>query len=288
MTETTIKQMNPKIFQTLTKLFPNDFQWIDDLEITPELMDTFYIFHSGDKFLLSKFVPILDNNETYMYEYIRALFYSKWNRYWETLVIDYIPNEDIKTEYKNERNLRDYTSENNSADSVISQKDKLINDTFNNVKDNEIYQEIAKNNSDNLKSSVNKQSDSVDNMNGYFGFNSTMPVPQQTQSDNNLSVTNNDDYSKETENNNVIRDNNASQKSQTTSTQDSENITTNGNNEKRYRDYTKWNKDVSLRTGLSGNNTNQELIIQELELRKTLFLDIVMDDIDSAIALSCY
>lgn len=50
----------------------------------------------------------------------------------------------------------------------------------------------------------------------------------------------------------------------------------------------KWNKDISLRTGLSGNNTNQELIIQELELRKTLFLDIVMDDIDSAIALSCY
>lgn len=280
--------MKPKIFQTLTKLYPNDFLWIEDLEITPELMDTFYIFHSGDKFLACKFVPILENNDTDLYEYIRALFYRKWNRYWETLVIDYIPNEDIKTEYNNERNLRDYTLENNSADSVTEQKDKLLNDTFNKSKDNEMYQEVTKNNTDNLRTSVNKQSDSVDNMDGYFGFNSTMPVPQQTQSNNNLSTTNNDDYSKEIENNNIIRDDNISQNSQITSTQNSENITTNGNNEKRYRDYTKWNKDISLRTGLSGNNTNQELIIQELELRKTLFLDIVMDDIDSAIALSCY
>lgn len=280
--------MSPKIFQTLTKLYPNDFPWIEDLEITPELMDTFYIFHSGDKFLACKFVSILENNDADLYEYIRALFYRKWNRYWETLVIDYIPNEDIKTEYKNERNLRDYTLENNSADSVMEQKDKLLNDTFNKSKDNEMYQEVTKNNTDNLRTSVNKQSDSVDNMDGYFGFNSTMPVPQQTQSNNNLSITNNDDYSKETENNNIIKDNNTQQNTQITSTQNSENITTNGNNEKRYRDYTKWNKDISLRTGLSGNNTNQELIMQELELRKTLFLDIVMDDIDSAIALSCY
>lgn len=280
--------MSPKIFQTLTKLYPNDFPWIEDLEITPELMDAFYIFHSGDKFLACKFVPILENNDEQLYEYIRALFYRKWNRYWETLVIDYIPNEDIKAEYKNERNLRDYTSENNLVDSVTEQRDKLLNDTFNKSKDNEMSQETTKNRTDNLKTSVNKQSDSVDNMDGYFGFNSTMPVPQQTQSNNNLSITNNDDYSKETENNNIIRDNNANQNSQITSTQNSENITTNGNNEKRYRDYTKWNKDISLRTGLSGKNTNQELIIQELELRKTLFLDIVMDDIDSAIALSCY
>lgn len=280
--------MKPKIFQTLTKLYPNDFPWIEDLEITPELMDTFYIFHSGEKFLACKFVPILENNDEQLYEYIRALFYRKWNRYWETLVIDYIPNEDIKTEYKNERNIRDYTLENNSADSVTEQKDKLLNDTFNKSKDNELYQEVTKNNTDNLRTSVNKQSDSVDNMDGYFGFNSTTPVPQQTQSNNNLSITNNDDYSKETENNNLIRDNNVNQNSQITSTQNSENITTNGNNEKRYRDYTKWNKDISLRNGLSGKNTNQELIIQELELRKTLFLDIVMDDIDSAIALSCY
>ena len=280
--------MKPKIFQTLTKLYPNDFPWIEDLEITPELMDTFYIFHSGDKFLACKFVSILENNDEQLYEYIRALFYRKWNRYWETLVIDYIPNEDIKTEYKNERNLRDYTFENNSADSITEQRDKLLNDTLNKSKDNEMSQETTKNRTDNLRTAVNKQSDSVDNMDGYFGFNSTMPVPQQTQSNNNLSITNNDDYSKETENSNIIRDNNANQNSQITSTQNSENITTNGNNEKRYRDYTKWNKDISLRNGLSGNNTNQELIIQELELRKTLFLDIVMDDIDSAIALSCY
>ena len=280
--------MKPKIFQTLTKLYPTDFPWIEDLEITPELMDTFYIFHSGDKFLACKFVSILENNDEQLYEYIRALFYRKWNRYWETLVIDYIPNEDIKTEYKNERNLRDYTLENNSADSITEQRDKLLNDTLNKSKDNEMSQETTKNRTDNLRTAVNKQSDSVDNMDGYFGFNSTMPVPQQTQSNNNLSITNNDDYSKETENSNIIRDNNANQNSQITSTQNSENITTNGNNEKRYRDYTKWNKDISLRNGLSGNNTNQELIIQELELRKTLFLDIVMDDIDSAIALSCY
>lgn len=280
--------MKPKIFQTLTELYPNDFPWIEDLEITPELMDTFYIFHSGDKFLACKFVPILENNDAYLYEYIRALFYRKWNRYWETLVIDYIPNEDIKIEYKNERNLRDFTSENNSADSVTAQKDKLLNDTMNKIKNDEMYQEITKNNLDNLKTSVNKQSDSVDNMNGYFGFNSTMPVPRETQSDNNLSITNNDDYSKEIENNNVIRDTDTVQDSHITSTQNSENITTNDNKEKRYRDYTKWNKDISLRKGLNGKNTNQELIIQELELRKTLFLDIVMDDIDSAIALSCY
>lgn len=224
--------MSPKIFQTLTKLYPNDFPWIEDLEITPELMDTFYIFHSGDKFLACKFVSLLENNDVDLYEYIRALFYRKWNRYWETLVIDYIPNEDIKTEYKNERNLRDYTLENNSADSVTEQKDKLLNDTFNKSKDNEMYQEVTKNNTDNLRTSVNKQSDSVDNMDGYFGFNSTVPVPQQTQSNNNLSTTNNDDYSKETENNNIIRDDNISQNSQITSTQNSENIITNGNNEK--------------------------------------------------------
>lgn len=280
--------MKPKIFQTLTKMYPNDFPWIEDLEITPELMDMFYIFHSGDKFLASKFVPILENNDEYLYEYIKALFYLKWNRYWDTLVIDYIPNEDIKIEYRNERNLRDFTSENNSADSVTAQKDKLLNDTMNKIKNDEMYQEITKNNLDNLKTSVNKQSDSVDNMNSYFGFNSTMPVPRETQSDNNLSITNNDDYSKEIENNNVIRDTDTTQDSHITSTQNSENITTNDNKEKRYRDYTKWNKDISLRKGLNGNNTNQELIIQELELRKTLFLDIVMDDIDSAIALSCY
>ena len=54
-----------------------------------------------------------------------------------------------------------------------------------------------------------------------------------------------------------------------------------------FKDTTKSNKTEVNIHGLD-KDTNQNLINQELELRKTLFLDVVFNDIDSFLTIPCY
>lgn len=250
--------------------------------------DNLYKIHSGEKWLSFK-ISKIEESETWSLNrrYISDMFGRKWAKYWDTLNLDYIPNDNFRLEKDEVYHARDSDNivEKNSKDTVDAFKRRY--DSIENLKNkaNTDTTTLERNSSSSLNDeSTDNASSSAEQI---YGFNSndgtdsnrtdgrdiTKVVTNNTNQDNNNNNTNTNEK--------VIED-----KSKNDSEHENRNLSENERNNK-FKDSTRSNKKESDSHGLD-KASNQELLTEELELRRVLFLDIVFNDLDSFITIPCY
>lgn len=316
---TDISDNNYNIFKSMYTHFLTLIPW--DTSITWEQVSTMYYYHSGLKrihFPMAK--DISDGRTQFVSFTILTMLSPKWKKEYEALNLDYDPIENVNmdrditsdTERDNKKNTynRDTLDESvnhneredikTSSDNTSSFNEKS-NSNSNNSNNSKSVETVSSN--DNTISVSNSEQNSLSD-NNIYGFNSA----EASNSDDAVDVSS--ENSKNTEHNitDSKTDNNSSENN-TSSSYDSKNsVQVEKENEyefkaKNYKDdrnYTKLNDEentekdlskahhVSNYHGLDGKYTPQQMIEEELNLRKKIFFDMVFDDIDRLITIPCY
>lgn len=282
---------NP-IFEYLYNYSPAEFQWIRELwSQSPNYLtvgDYLYKIHSGDKWLSHRIIKI-ENSDNWKInrDYIYSMFARKWKTYWDTLNLEYIPNDNYRIERDEIYHARD-------SDNII---EKNAKDTIDDTKRNYESVENSKNkkntdsqmNEKNFNSSINNEevNNASSSAEQIYGFNSSNGTDSNRTDDRDITKTLTD-YTNNEDNksNSNTNENYSENKNKNDSERESKNVKENEHST-TFKDTTKSNKTEVNIHGLD-KDTNQNLINQELELRKTLFLDVVFNDIDSFLTIPCY
>lgn len=316
---TDITDTSSNIFKSMYTNFINMIPW--DTSITWEQMSTMYYYHSGLKrihFPMAK--DISEGRIQYVSFTILTMLSPKWKKEYEVLNLDYDPIENVnmdrditsdterdskKTIYN--KDILDESVNHNEREDIKSSSDNQtsFNEKTNsnsNINNNSKSIETVSSN-DNTISVSNSEQNSLSDENIY-GFNSS------SASNSNDTVDVSSENSKNTEHNITdSKTDNSSSENNTSSSYDSKNSTQvekeheyefKAKNYKDDRNYTKLNDEqntekdqgrahhVSNYHGLDGKYTPQQMIEEELNLRKKIFFDMVFDDIDRLITIPCY
>lgn len=265
------------IFSSLYESDRTLFSWMKSLYgDTISLANEHYKIHSGEKLLSYRISKLFENDKSStVITYISYMFGRKWERYWTTLELNYAPNENIRwTETgSNDTHGTDIKIEKNNNNKYFdTTENKTINkDTSNVSKDynQSSYKDIDSN--DEASSSAE----------AIYGFNSSSGVDSNRIDDRNLSTKTTDGTSNE-ENKSVSSNNENSKEKNLINSQEQLSESRNLN-----RELDRESSNSRKRNGID-KTSNQQLLTEELELRKNLFLDIVFNDIDSFITIPCY
>lgn len=265
------------IFSSLYESDRTLFSWMKSLYgDTISLANEHYKIHSGEKWLSYRISKLFENDKSStVITYISYMFGRKWERYWTTLELNYAPNENIRwTETgSNDTHGTDTKIEKNSNNKYFdTTENKTINkDTSNVSKDynQSSYKDIDSN--DEASSSAE----------AIYGFNSSSGVDSNRTDDRNVSTKTTDGTSNE-ENKSVSSNNENSKEKNLINSQEQLHENRNLN-----RELDRESSNSRKRNGID-KVSNQQLLTEELELRKNLFLDIVFNDIDSFITIPCY
>ncbi len=265
------------IFSSLYESDRTLFSWMKSLYgDTISLANEHYKIHSGEKWLSYRISKLFENDKSStVITYISYMFGRKWERYWTTLELNYAPNENIRwTETgSNDTHGTDTKIEKNNNNKYFdTTENKTINkDTSNVSKDynQSSYKDIDSN--DEASSSAE----------AIYGFNSSSGVDSNRIDDRNLSTKTTDGTSNE-ENKSVSSNNENSKEKNLINSQEQLSESRNLN-----RELDRESSNSRKRNGID-KTSNQQLLTEELELRKNLFLDIVFNDIDSFITIPCY
>lgn len=270
--------------------FDNDmFQWIKILYgNNKSTCDIHYKIHSGSKWLsygISRLYS--DQKSNIVTSYIANMFGRKWSKYWDVLIEDYIPNENHRMETQDdsyEINTEFIKSIKNNVDEYKNDKNVFHNEGS---KENRVKNSDSRNEENNNSLSYEKEENSSSSADQIYAFNSI----NGSDSDRTDNISNNRNNSSNTENNtSETYSSNREDSDYNREINRSENETnTVSKNENESKDSKEDNskKNTTNKRGLY-NISNQELLEQELEFRKTLFLDIVFNDMDSFITIPCY
>lgn len=253
-----------------------------------ELLDL-YKFHSGLKILSYPITKCVnDNNLVLICKYINSMYSNKWKNVGENLfdteyerLSNYYVDEDIKHEtrdndsrFTNKKNLNDKKYKSNEAE----EKNRKTQDNTYNFENN-----TTKDNNFTADKSFNNES----SLDAIYGFNSSDPVPTDTNN------TSNNDTNQRQENNTSttsnINNTNIDKKDFESSNLRQENIEIENDytDEKETIDKIGKENTKSNKGGYIGK-TPSELLLTELEYRKNLFLDIIFDDIDRVLTILVY
>lgn len=265
------------IFSSLYESDRTLFSWMKSLYgDTISLANEHYKIHSGEKWLSYRISKLFENDKSStVITYISYMFGRKWERYWTTLELNYAPNENIRwteTGSKDTHGTDIKIEKNNNNKYFDTTENKTINkDTSNVSKDynQSSYKDIDSN--DEASSSAE----------AIYGFNSSSGVDSNRIDDRNLSTKTTDGTSNE-ENKSVSSNNENSKEKNLINSQEQLSESRNLN-----RELDRESSNSRKRNGID-KTSNQQLLTEELELRKNLFLDIVFNDIDSFITIPCY
>ena len=293
-----LKQFIYKPFNPITVLYNikgNELPWKD--AHTRSEVETSYIHHSSraratDDTLITLMedtdeeVSTVDFGASLGY-YIWDMFHYKWKRIWDALGADYDPikdtayleiskyNAENKTidNKKKENNRRDDEKVNDRSKNI--ERDKSTNATKTKDKDDSFYVEKTKTDNNAVTDDNIYGFNSADSSNSALSTSGVNEKSETSRNDLNNKVS----ESIEQDESKSEADRNRDYKKDFTSI---DNVKENNINQEFLNDTT--DKNI---TGLK-NHTSQELIEEELELRKKTFFDMVFDDIDSVICLSIY
>lgn len=307
------------IFKSMYVNFINLIPW--DTSVTWDQLSAMYYYHSGLKYIHFPIAnDIVNGNIKNVSLNILSILSPKWKKDYEVLNLNYDPIENVNnyrdirtdTERDNKKNMynRDSYDESinhseredikTSYDNTSSYNEKANSNINNSDKSESI--EVVSSNDNSISISNSEQNNFSDD--NIYGFNSSI----SSNSTDTIDI--NSENSKNTEHNITdSKTNNNSSKNNTSSSYDDKNsIQVEKQNEyefkaKNYKDdknYTKLNDEentekdlskahhVSEYHGLDGKYTPQQMIEEELNLRKKIFFDMVFDDIDRLITIPCY
>lgn len=227
-----------------------------------DILDYTYRARSGLKILHFPFIhDIFENSDaSNIAKTLWKMFGEKWKRLYDAIDANYNPLENEKYTINHE----EQTTETKSKTS------DHVRDITNDTKINESGSENVSNDT----SSISNENERNHNEDYYFGFNSADGVNTNTNANNNTTDT--DTVSRGNQDSNY-----ESRTTRDVDIKDNLNKTEGENNEiiNEYSD----NK-----SGNNGRKTFQELLNEEIEVRKNLFYEIVFTDIDSVLTIPVY
>lgn len=308
-----------KIFHSLYKMYSAVLPWNQHpilKDLTPELLDVMYRYHSGLKTIHYPIASDIEKYDSadYAAYYIYSMLASNWKKDFEVLFadFDFLDNVDIATD--EEKIGEDFhifdTDENDSY--------KLVNNDTKNTKDNIISDSNTKfksetlNNEHNVESGVssseNKREDNSYTDDSIFTFNAPIKSIETSEGIKNIELPTNDSQSMVSNNgvdSSIKSDNTETEKNNITNVDNitSDESSTNSNsNEVRNISETKENtvvkhtKDSNSNKennnihnkGRNGRFTPQKMSIEQLDLNKNIFFERVFNSIDKLICIPCY
>ncbi|MBO5424434.1 MAG: hypothetical protein J6A25_02875 [Lachnospiraceae bacterium] len=237
--------------------------WFNDLTL-----DMLYKNHSRNK-LLNTYITdeILSESDTdsflvlaqYLGEIVLA-YIPKWDRIWIAMNETYNPLDNEKYKIIREELITDKKNKKTEHENIIDVK----------VEHNEADTENVDNNS----SSVSTEKERTNNNDYFYGFNSENGVGTSGTENNN--ITDNDSNTRTKQDRQYV-----SKSDRDSLTKDNLDKTEDENNERNI-------ESMDTHSGNNGRNTFQDLLNQELEVRKNLFYEIVFTDIDSVLTIPVY
>lgn len=247
-----------------------------------------YKIHSSEKWLSYRISKLFENDKSQtVISYISYMFGRKWTRYWDTLELNYTPNENVKISENDSHNLEDVDTRKEDRSEASTNENKRNFDTTEDKTHNKDTSNVSKDSSQSSSKNVDTTDDASSSAEAIYGFNSVEGVDSNRTDDRNISKSTTDNTS--SDNSSTVSSNteNLKEKNSTNSQERVDGKTTNTENKTISRELNRDSSTSKKRNGLDGSS-NQQLLTEELELRKTLFLDIVFNDIDSFITIPCY
>ena len=253
------------------------FGWIKSLYGNDKSLATeHYKIHSGEKWLSYRISKLFENDKSStVISYISNMFGRKWERYWNTLGLNYVPNENIRwTE------TGSYDTHGTDTRREDNNNNKYF-DTTENRTTNKDVSNVSKDYNQSSSKDIDSNDEASSSAEAIYGFNSSSGVDSNRTDDRNVSTKTTDSTSNE-ENKSVSSNNENSKESNLTNSQEQSRESKNVN-----RELDRETSNTRKRNGID-KMSNQQLVTEELELRKNLFLDVVFNDIDSFITIPCY
>lgn len=256
----------------------------DNIDIATE----HYKIHSGEKWLTYRISKFFENDKSStVVSYISYMFGRKWDRYWDTLELSYNPNDNVRINENGSHNLQDVDKRKEDKLEETVDKNNRNFDTTEDKTHNKDTSNVSKDSSQSSSKNVDTTDDASSSAEEIYGFNSTAGVDSNRTDDRSVSKNTTDNTS--SDNSSTVSSNteNFKEKNSTNSQENTTGSSVRSENNDINRTLDRESSTSKKRTGLEGSS-NQQLITEELELRKTLFLDIVFNDIDSFITIPCY
>lgn len=290
------------------KLLQDKFVWLTDENVITLNM-SYYYGHSGSKEITPLYDNLLENYSkenalAYMANIVYVTYGKNWNRIYEALEAEYNPihNYDMTESEENSNTSTDSVSSKNSTTTSGTSNENGENSNTNisnmsasasgtSTSSGSESEDINSSNKDNTNTK-----DSLVSNNNIYGFNSNISKPsdnQNKESTNTKESNSTEDLTRELSKNDSINssstnsqestdkssgtrtlERNDTHKSEATNTQDS-NGTTSGTRK-------------LTRSGNIGVTTSQKMLREELEVRKTIFFNNIMNDVDKLLCLCIY
>lgn len=286
-----MKKLNPMLKKV--KDLPDDFfrlniKALNEFEITNSDLIFFYKYHSGLKVLsFNLFENLTDDTIEKVNLYIDKLYKTKWNAVAYDLLLDYNPIENYNTKELGEYNTRDnnvtYKDENRNADIIDNNRRSTVNDERNN--NSRVSDNISENTDTSMQLGANSDNDT--STESIFGFNSTVGAESTATDTTGVNNSNEQNYNF-TKNKNVDNEVNDNKKfSSESEINDKNNHISEYNAQNEQNDKIGKRNEDKNKNGFIGK-TPADMLSTDLEYRKNLFLDIVLDDIDKIITIPVY
>lgn len=280
MNENLILKVDDIPVDIFSSLYDSDktlYSWLktlygDNIDMATE----HYKIHSSEKWLTYRISKLFENDKSQtVISYISYMFGRKWTRYWDTLELNYTPNENVRWSETGSHDLHDTDTRKETN------KNNRYFDTTENKTTNKDISNISKDYNQSSSKDIDSNDEASSSAEAIYGFNSSSGVDSNRTDDRNVSTKTTDSTSNE-ENKSVSSNNENSKEKNLTNSQEKTDENKNVN-----RELDRESSNSRKRNGID-KMSNQELLTEELELRKNLFLDIVFNDIDSFITIPCY
>ena len=272
-----VEDIQVDIFSSLYDRDKILFGWIKSLYGNDKSLATeHYKIHSGEKWLSYRISKLFENDKSStVISYISNMFGRKWERYWNTLGLNYVPNENIRwTE------TGSYDTHGTDTRREDNNNNKYFDTTANRTTNKDVSN-ISKDYNQSSSKDIDSNDEASSSAEAIYGFNSSSGVDSNRTDDRNVSTKTTDSTSNE-ENKSVSSNNENSKESNLTNSQEQSRESKNVN-----RELDRETSNTRKRNGID-KVSNQQLLTEELELRKNLFLGVVFNDIDSFITIPCY
>lgn len=257
-----------ELFKNSTRI-KNKPSWLDE----HIYLDVMYQNRSRDKIMTEYFGDLCFTydfsknkevlNEENIFDMIDSIWYKfipKWSKLWDAINENYNPLENENYKIIRDELITDKKNKKTEHENIIDIK----------IKQNESDTENVDNNS----SSVSTEKERAHNDDYFYGFNSENGVGTSGTENNN--ITDNDSNTRTKQDRQYV-----SKSDRDTLTNDNLNKSEDENNQRNV-------ESMDTHSGNNGKNTFQDLLNQELEVRKNLFYEIVFTDIDSVLTIPVY
>lgn len=292
MNENLILKVDDIPVDIFSSLYDSDktlYSWLktlygDNIDVAME----HYKIHSSEKWLSYRISKLFENDKSQtIISYISYMFGRKWTRYWDTLELNYTPNENVKISENVSHNLQDVDKRKEDKLEENVSKNSRNFDTIEDKTHNKDTSNVSKDSSQSSSKNVDTTDDASSSAEAIYGFNSDAGVDSNRTDDRSVSKNTTDNTS--SDNSSTVSSNteNLKEKNSTNSQERNDESSIRAENNNINRQLDRESSTSKRRNGLDGSS-NQQLLTEELELRKTLFLDIVFNDIDSFITIPCY